>query len=69
MRLAIPGLLMLCFEWWCYEFSAFVLGSVSKTQLGIHTVIMQVLAVNFMVRNYFTLITAYNIIHAEQEVV
>ena len=68
MRLAIPGLLMLCCEWWCYEISAFVLGAVSKTQLGIHTILMQVLSVNFMVRTCLLYLEHMHLIHAKQEV-
>ena len=40
---------MLCFEWWSYELAAFVVGCISKTQLGIHTILMQILSLNYMV--------------------
>ena len=40
---------MLCFKWWSYELAAFVVGCISKTQLGIHTILMQILSLNYMV--------------------
>ena len=52
IRLGVPGLLMLCFEWWSYELAAFVVGSINRTQLGIHTILMQILSLNYMVSIY-----------------
>ena len=51
---------MLCFEWWCYELAAFVTGAISITQLAIHTVIMQILSLNFMVSSYVYIMSCDN---------
>ena len=50
-RYAIPGLLMLTFEWWSYEIGIFVVGSIGETELAVSSVIMQVIAIAFMVLN------------------
>ena len=48
-RYAIPGLLMLAFEWWSFEIGMFVVGSIGETELAINSVIMQVMTLAFMV--------------------
>ena len=48
-KLGVPGLLMLCIEWWSFEIAAFVTGSISKTELGINAVLISLLSVVFMV--------------------
>ena len=48
-KLGIPGLLMICFEWWTYEISAIVAGTVSELQLAVNTVLMQFGVLTFAV--------------------
>lgn len=35
MKLAIPSTLMLCFEWWVYEFGGFFAGNLNLNNLVI----------------------------------
>ena len=48
-KLGVPGMLMLCIEWWSFEIPAFVTGSINKTELGINAVLISLLSVVFMV--------------------
>ena len=57
--LAIPGLLMVCCELWCFEISAVLAGAISEVELGINTVMIQLLANTFQVSQ--TLITNGNL--------
>ena len=41
LRLGIPGLLGVAFEWWSFEISAIVVGTIDKTQLAINAVLVQ----------------------------
>ena len=50
IKLAIPGLLMVGFEWWSYEIGGLALGAISKTQQAIHLNILNINAVLFLVR-------------------
>ena len=47
IKLAIPGLLMVGFEWWSYEIGGLVLGTVSKAEQGIHYIILNINTVLF----------------------
>ncbi|KAM4627282.1 multidrug and toxin extrusion protein 1-like [Polymixia lowei] len=48
MKLAIPSAMMVCFEWWIYEFGGFFAGMLSEFDLAAqHTVIMLTL-INYM---------------------
>ena len=49
IKLAIPGLLMVGFEWWSYEVGAVVVGTINKIELGIYTIVLNVNAFLFMV--------------------
>ncbi len=49
-KLGIPGLLMLCFEWWTFEISTIVAGAVNELQLAVNTVLIQFGLINFAVR-------------------
>jgi MATE family multidrug resistance protein len=40
LRLGLPGLLMLGFEWWSYEISAIVVGTIDDTQLAIAGILL-----------------------------
>ena len=48
-KLGVPGLLMVCIEWWSFEIAAFVTGSINKTELGVHAVLISLLSIVFMV--------------------
>ncbi|KAL5492016.1 hypothetical protein EMCRGX_G017402 [Ephydatia muelleri] len=48
IKLAIPGLLMVGFEWWSYEIGGLVLGTISKRQQTIHLNILNINAVLFL---------------------
>ena len=41
---------MICFEWWTYEITVLVTGSVDELQLAVNTVVMQFGTILFMVR-------------------
>ena len=49
LRLGLPGFLMLAFEWWSFEISAIVVGTIDETQLAIHAVLIQYGTMFFMV--------------------
>lgn len=51
-KLAIPGLFMVCLEWWSAEAAAFVAGAISKTELAANAIWFQLVVIYFMVRNY-----------------
>ena len=38
MKIGIPGLLIMCFEWWSFEISFLVTGAIDKTQLGVNSI-------------------------------
>ena len=48
-KLAIPGLLMVGFEWWSYEIGIVVVGAIDKTQLGIYIIALNIATILFMV--------------------
>ncbi len=52
IKLGAPGLLMLSCEWWCFEILAFVAGSINKTQLGINSILLNILLFLFMVSQW-----------------
>ena len=41
---------MVCCELWCFEISAILAGAISEVQLGINSVMIQLLANTFQVR-------------------
>uniref|UniRef100_A0A4W4DQZ9 Solute carrier family 47 member 3 n=1 Tax=Electrophorus electricus TaxID=8005 RepID=A0A4W4DQZ9_ELEEL len=49
IHLAIPGMLMLCAEWWTYELGAFLAGLVSQVELGAQAVIYELANIAYMV--------------------
>ncbi len=63
LRLGIPGCLMVVFEWWSFEISTLVAGSIDETQLAISTIILQVGTMTFMVRNFFLCLLLISIIN------
>lgn len=49
-KLGVPGLLMICFEWWTYEISTIVAGSINELQLAVNTILMQFGMIMYSVR-------------------
>ena len=49
LKLGLPGFLMLAFEWWTFEISVLVSGSLGKTELGVNAILLQLLSLLFMV--------------------
>ena len=49
IKLGLPGVLMLCCEWWSFEITAIVAGSIDETQLGINAILMSLQSLLFMV--------------------
>lgn len=53
LKLAVPGLLMTCFEWWSAEITTFVAGSISEIELAINSVWFQTMVILYMVGKYY----------------
>ena len=49
LKLALPGTLMLCAEWWAFELTMLMAGGVGDVALGAHALLFQVVAFAFMV--------------------
>ncbi|XP_069471280.1 multidrug and toxin extrusion protein 1-like [Ambystoma mexicanum] len=47
--LAIPSMLIVCFEWWIYEIGSFLAGLISVTELGAQSVLYQIATLIYMV--------------------
>jgi MATE family multidrug resistance protein len=48
LRIGVPGMLMLCFEWWAFELLAIFTGLLGVDQLAAEVVIIQIVAFIFM---------------------
>ncbi|KAM6960537.1 multidrug and toxin extrusion protein 1 [Aplochiton taeniatus] len=48
IRLAIPSMLMLCVEWWCYEIGGFLAGLISEVELGAQSIIYELSTIAYM---------------------
>ncbi|XP_061538179.1 multidrug and toxin extrusion protein 1-like [Phycodurus eques] len=48
MRLAVPSMLMKCFEWWLYEFGGFFAGMLSEEELAAQHAVMMVTLLAYM---------------------
>ena len=49
-KLGVPGMFMLCFEWWTFEISTVVAGAIDELQLAVNTVLMQFGMIIYAVR-------------------
>ncbi|XP_031572002.1 multidrug and toxin extrusion protein 2-like, partial [Actinia tenebrosa] len=47
--LALPGMLMICLEWWSFEAGAFLMGKFGESTLASHGVLIQLVTLTFMV--------------------
>ncbi|KAM4742310.1 multidrug and toxin extrusion protein 1 [Anableps anableps] len=48
IHLAIPGMVMMCVEWWTYEIGGFLAGLISEVELGTQSVIYQLANIAYM---------------------
>ncbi|XP_005804146.1 multidrug and toxin extrusion protein 1-like [Xiphophorus maculatus] len=48
MKLAIPSLLMVCFEWWVYEFGGFFAGMLSEEELAAQHAVIMIAFITYM---------------------
>ena len=48
-RIAIPGMLMVCLEWWGFEIGVFLSGLLGTTDLGAQSVVLQIDSIWFQV--------------------
>uniref|UniRef100_A0A3P9NZ44 Multidrug and toxin extrusion protein n=1 Tax=Poecilia reticulata TaxID=8081 RepID=A0A3P9NZ44_POERE len=48
MKLAIPSLLMVCFEWWVYEFGGFFAGMLSEDELAAQHAVIMIAFITYM---------------------
>uniref|UniRef100_A0A3Q2NU82 Solute carrier family 47 member 4 n=1 Tax=Fundulus heteroclitus TaxID=8078 RepID=A0A3Q2NU82_FUNHE len=48
MKLAIPSMLMVCFEWWVYEFGGFFAGMLSEDELAAQHVVIMIAFITYM---------------------
>ncbi|XP_078403949.1 multidrug and toxin extrusion protein 1-like [Cetorhinus maximus] len=46
-RLAIPGMFMLCMEWWSFHIGTFVVGLINEVQLGAQSIAYQVITIPY----------------------
>ncbi|XP_038231317.1 multidrug and toxin extrusion protein 2-like [Dermochelys coriacea] len=49
IRLAVPGMLMMCIEWWTFEIGSFLAGLISVVELGAQSVIYELVTIAYMV--------------------
>ena len=50
LKLGVAGYLMIAFEWWAFEISTLVTGSISQQQLAANTAIFQFANLAYLVR-------------------
>ncbi|KAM9733983.1 multidrug and toxin extrusion protein 1 [Menidia menidia] len=48
IRLAIPGMVMMCVEWWTYEIGGFLAGLISEVELGTQAVVYELANIAYM---------------------
>ncbi|XP_067866743.1 multidrug and toxin extrusion protein 1-like isoform X2 [Heterodontus francisci] len=48
-RLAIPSMIMICFEHWAYQIGTFLIGLINEVQLGAQAIIDQTLTVAYLI--------------------
>ncbi len=52
LRLSLSGLLMVAFEWWSFEISALVTGSIDELQLATNSVLLQLTNLTYSVSEW-----------------
>ncbi|XP_071352892.1 multidrug and toxin extrusion protein 1 [Trachinotus anak] len=48
INLAIPGMVMICVEWWTYEIGGFLAGLISEVELGTQSIVYQLANIAYM---------------------
>ncbi|XP_041850806.1 multidrug and toxin extrusion protein 1 isoform X2 [Melanotaenia boesemani] len=48
IHLAIPGMVMMCVEWWTYEIGSFLAGLISEVELGTQAVVYELANIAYM---------------------
>ncbi|XP_016528128.1 multidrug and toxin extrusion protein 1 isoform X2 [Poecilia formosa] len=48
IQLAVPGMVMMCVEWWTYEIGGFLAGLISEVELGTQSVVYQLANIAYM---------------------
>ena len=51
IKLALPGMVMLCLEWWSAEVTTFIAGIISEEELAANSVWFQTMVILYMVRS------------------
>lgn len=51
LKLALPGMIMLCLEWWGAEVATFIAGLISKDELAANSAWYQAVSIVYMVRS------------------
>ena len=51
LKLALPGMIMLCLEWWSAEVTTFIAGTINEDELAANSVWFQTMVILYMVRN------------------
>ncbi|XP_053561379.1 multidrug and toxin extrusion protein 2 [Bombina bombina] len=49
IHLAIPSMLMVCIEWWCFEIGGFLAGLISVVQLGAQAIMLELATVAYLI--------------------
>ena len=49
LRLGLPGMLMICLEWWAFEIGTVISGMLGETELAVNSVLFNTLAIVYMV--------------------
>ena len=62
LKLAIPGMLMNCLEWWGAEVITFISGGISKTELAATSVWFQIMVILYMVRTFLCKCAVMNVV-------
>ena len=50
LKLALPGMIMLCLEWWSAEVTTFIAGTISEEELAANSVWFQTMVIFYMVK-------------------
>ena len=52
LKLALPGMIMMCLEWWSAEATTFIAGVISEEELAANSVWFQTMVIFYMVSYY-----------------
>ncbi|XP_073171686.1 multidrug and toxin extrusion protein 2-like isoform X2 [Lepidochelys kempii] len=61
IRLAVPGMVMMCIEWWTFEIGSFLTGLISVVELGAQSVIYELVTAAYMVPLGFSVAAAVRV--------